>query len=127
MQPAAPRLRPDGSLFLDADGKPSLYGQGHGDLFATLRTSGVLDALVETGVHSVMVSNVDNLAARLDPAIVGMHVLAGTPLTVEVVPKESDTGGAPARVDGRPRLLEALQFPPEFDQAACPSSTRTHR
>jgi len=120
VQPAAPRLRPDGSLFLDTEGRPSLYGQGHGDLFATLRTSGVLDALVRAGVRSVMVSNVDNLAARVDPAIVGTHVLAGTPFTVEVVPKERDTGGAPARVDGRPRLLEAFQFPPEFDQNTVP-------
>ncbi len=54
------------------------------------------------------------------PPIVGMHVLAGTPLTVEVVAKGSDTGGAPARVDGRPRLLEAMCFPPEFDQSRIP-------
>jgi UTP--glucose-1-phosphate uridylyltransferase len=120
VQPAAPRLRPDGSLFLDPEGRPSFYGQGHGDLFSALRASGVLDALVSSGVQSVMISNVDNLAARVDPAIVGMHVLAGTPLTVEVVKKERDTGGAPARVDGRPRLLEAFQFPPEFDQDAIP-------
>ena len=120
VQPAAPRLRPDGSLFLDSEEKPSLYGQGHGDLFSTLRMSGVLDSFVEAGVHSVMVSNVDNLAARLDPAIVGMHVLAGTLLTVEVVPTDSNSGGAPARVNGRPRLLEAFQFPPEFDQGTVP-------
>ena len=29
---AAPRLRPDGSLFRDAGGRVSLYGPGHGDL-----------------------------------------------------------------------------------------------
>lgn len=120
VQPPAPRIRPDGSLFLGADGMPSLYGQGHGDLFSTLRTSGALDALVEMGVQSVIVSNVDNLAARVDPAIVGMHVLAGRPLTVEVVPKDRDTGGAPARVGGHPRLLEAFQFPPSFDQDTVP-------
>jgi len=120
VQPAAPRLRRDGTLFLGADGMPSLYGQGHGDLFSAIRSSGTLDALVAAGVRSVIVSNVDNLAARVDPAIVGMHVLAGTPLTVEVVAKERDTGGAPARVDGRPRLLEAMQFPPGFDQELVP-------
>ena len=49
-----------------------------------------------------------------------MHVLAGTPLTVEVVAKGSDTGGAPARVDGRPQLLEAMRFPPDFDQSRIP-------
>jgi UTP--glucose-1-phosphate uridylyltransferase len=119
-QSAAPRLRPNGSVFLDADHRPSLYGQGHGDLFAAIRESGTLDRLVSDGVRSVVVSNVDNLAARVNPAIVGMHVLAGTPLTVEVVTKENDTGGAPARVDGRPRLLEAMQFPAEFDQELIP-------
>jgi UTP--glucose-1-phosphate uridylyltransferase len=115
-QTAAPRLRPDGSLFRGADGKASLYGPGHGDLLAAIRTSGALAELVRRGVRSVAVSNLDNLGARIDPAIVGMHVLAGTPLTVEVVAKGRDTGGAPARVDGRPRLLEVMQFPPEFDQ-----------
>ncbi len=120
VQPAAPRLRPDGSVFLGADALPSLYGQGHGDLFSAIRSSGTLDELIAAGVRSVIVSNVDNLAARVDPAIVGMHVLAGTPLTVEVVAKERDTGGAPARVDGRPRLLEAMQFPSDFDQELVP-------
>ncbi len=120
VQPAAPRLRPDGGLFLGADGRPSLYGQGHGDLFTAIRASGTLDALVSMGVRSVMVSNVDNLAARVDPLIVGMHLRQATPLTVEVVAKDRDTGGAPARVDGRPRLLEAMQFPSEFDQDLVP-------
>ncbi len=120
VQSAAPRLRRDGNLFLGSDALPSLYAQGHGDLFSAIRASGTLDALVASGVRSVMVSNVDNLAATVDPLIVGMHLQAGTPLTVEVVTKDSDTGGAPARVDGRPRLLEAMQFPPEFDQELVP-------
>lgn len=119
-QTAAPRLRPDGRVFLGADGKASLYGPGHGDLLATIRASGTLAELVRRGVRSVVVSNVDNLGARIDPAVVGMHVLAGTPLTVEVVAKGGDTGGAPARVDGRPQLLETTRFPPEFDQGRIP-------
>jgi UTP--glucose-1-phosphate uridylyltransferase len=53
-------------------------------------------------------------------AVVGMHVLSDTPLTVEVVEKREDTGGAPARVDGRTQLLEAFRFPAGFDQAQIP-------
>ena len=119
-QTAAPRLHPDGRVYLEADGRASLYGPGHGDLLAAIRDSGALADLRRLGVRSVMVSNVDNLAARIDPAIVGMHVLAGAPLTVEVVEKRSDTGGAPARVDGIPQLLEAMRFPPDFDQSRIP-------
>ena len=69
---------------------------------------------------TVVVANVDNLGARLDPAIVGMHLLAGTPLTVEVVGKGKDSGGAPARVGGRPQLVETFRFPPDFDQSRIP-------
>ncbi len=119
-QSAAPRLRPDGSLLCDADGAASLYGPGHGDVLGCLRGSGALAALVAQGVRSLIVSNVDNLAARVDPAIVGMHILRGRPLTVELVAKGSDSGGAPARVDGRPQLLETFRFPPEFDQSRIP-------
>ena len=119
-QSAAPRLRPDGSVFVGADGKASLYGPGHGDVLFALRTSGTLAELERRGVRSIVVSNVDNLGARLDPVVVGKHVLAGTPLTVEVVAKGNDTGGAPARVDGRPQLLEAMRFPHGFDQSRIP-------
>jgi UTP--glucose-1-phosphate uridylyltransferase len=119
-QTAAPRLRPDGSLFADGEGRASLYGPGHGDVLSCILSSGVLAELERRGVESVVVSNVDNLGARIDPVVVGMHLLAGTPLTVEVVAKGSDTGGAPARVDGKPQLLEALRFPPDFDQSRIP-------
>ena len=119
-QTAAPRFEPDGRVFLDGDGKASLYGPGHGDLLDSIRLSGTLAELRQRGVHSIAVSNVDNLAARLDPAVIGMHLLAGTPLTVEVVPKGADTGGAPARVDGRPQLVESMRFPEGFDQSSIP-------
>jgi len=119
-QTAAPRLRPDGSVFVGADGRASLYGPGHGDLLASIRDSGTLAELRRRGVRSIVVSNVDNLAARIEPAVVGMHILGGTPLTVEVVGKGDDTGGAPARVDGVPQLLEAMRFPPDFDQRRIP-------
>jgi UTP--glucose-1-phosphate uridylyltransferase len=118
-QTAAPRVRPDASVFLE-DGKASLYGPGHGDVLATIKSSGTLAELQRRGVRTIVVSNVDNLGARLDPVVVGMHALAGTPLTVEVVAKGDDTGGAPARVDGHPQLLEAMRFPPEFDQGRIP-------
>jgi UTP--glucose-1-phosphate uridylyltransferase len=114
------RLEPDGDLFLDADGMPSLYAPGHGDLLRAIRDSGTLAALRERGVSVVMVSNVDNLGARVDPAVIGMHVLGGNPYTAEVALKAGDLGGAPVRVDGRLQLLEGPRFPPSFDQDSVP-------
>ena len=109
------RLTENAELFLE-DGVPSLYAPGHGDLLPALRTSGTLDELRRRGVEHVAVSNVDNLGARLDPVVVGAHLLAGRPMTGEVARKDGDMGGAPARVDGRLGLLEGPQFPADFDQ-----------
>jgi UTP--glucose-1-phosphate uridylyltransferase len=114
------RLDEQGDLFRDDEGRASPYAPGHGDLVPALRDSGVLGCFRERGVRLVTVSNVDNLGARVDPAVVGAHVLAGRPLTCEVAVKEGDLGGAPVRVDGRLQLVEGPRFPPTFDQELVP-------
>lgn len=111
------RLNPDGSLFRDASGHVSLYGPGHGDFPEALRRSGTLAELRRRGVRYLMLSNVDNLGARVDPTVVGAHVGSGRPMTLEVATKEpGDAGGAPALVDGRLVHVEGPRFPPDFDQ-----------
>ncbi len=114
------RLDAAGELFRGADGRASLYAPGHGDLYQALQRSGALAALHERGARVVTVSNVDNLGARIDPVVVGAHLLAANPLTCEVARKEGDMGGAPVRVDGRLQLVEGPRFPPSFDQALTP-------
>jgi UTP--glucose-1-phosphate uridylyltransferase len=114
------RLEPSGELFLDDEGRVSPYAPGHGDLFQALRRSGTLDALRSGGVRVVTISNVDNLGARVDPVVVGAHLLAGHPVTCEVARKERDLGGAPVRVNGRLQLVEGPRFPASFDQELAP-------
>jgi UTP--glucose-1-phosphate uridylyltransferase len=114
------RLEPDGDLFRDSAGWPSLYAQGHGDLLRAIRQSGALDALRARGARVLTVSNVDNLGARVDAAVIGMHLLAGRPYTAEVARKSGDLGGAPVCVDGRLQLLEGPRFPSSFDQELVP-------
>lgn len=114
------RLEPDGSLFREASGSLSPYGPGHGDLFDALRRSGLAAELRRRGVDVIVVSNVDNLGARIDPVVVGAHLLGGRSMTSEVAVKDGDMGGAPARVDGRLRLLEKPCFPSGFDHDTIP-------
>ena len=114
------RLDAGGDLFRDAAGRPSLYAPGHGDLFEALRRSGTLAALRDRGVRVVTVSNVDNLGARVDPVVVGAHLVAGKQLTCEVARKEGDMGGAPVRVGGKLQLVEGPRFPDAFDQELVP-------
>jgi len=110
------RLLPDGELFRTQDGKVSLYAPGHGDFLHAFRRSGTLEALRSRGIRHVMVSNVDNLFARLDPVVLGTHIREGRPMTAEVARSTGSPGGAPARVDGHLMLLESMRFPPDFDQ-----------
>jgi UTP--glucose-1-phosphate uridylyltransferase len=115
------RLTPEGELFLGADGAPSPYAPGHGDLTFALRAAGVLERFRAAGGRTLLVSNVDNVAATLDPAVVGAHLAAGRSVTVEVVNKaRGDRGGAPARVDGVPQIVESFRFPEGFDQDGIP-------
>jgi UTP--glucose-1-phosphate uridylyltransferase len=114
------RLEPDGELFRGEDGRPSPYAPGHGDFLRSFRASGALATLREAGVRYVMVSNVDNLPARLDPAVLGEHVRGGRPMTVEVTANNGEVGGAPALVDGKPMLLESMRFPAGFDHSSLP-------
>lgn len=112
------RLNRDGSLYRDDQGRVSPYAPGHGDFADAMRTSGTLERLRARGVRHVMLSNVDNLGARIDPLVVGMHRQSGRPMTVEVAAKEpGDAGGSPARVDGRTIVVEGFRFPPDFDQS----------
>jgi UTP--glucose-1-phosphate uridylyltransferase len=108
-----PRLTPDGEIFRGAGGEPSLAPSGHGDFFRALRASGVGERLRQRGVRHLYFSNVDNLAATLDPAVIGLHVRLGRAMTVEVTARtlpgrSPDAGAAPVRAGGRLMLVEKV-------------------
>lgn len=120
-QMIALRVRPDGSLFTDEQGKASPYAPGHGDMTFALRERGALKRFTDAGGRVLAMSNVDNLGATLDPAVIGAHLDFGADMTIEVVrrgPKEP--GGAPARLDGRLQIIEDFRFPATFDKASIP-------
>ena len=115
------RLDANGELFQDADGTASPYASGHGDLTFALRRSGVLRRFRESGGKVLMMSNVDNLTATIDAAVIGAHLRGDRPMTAEMAPKlPGDKGGAPARVDGVPQIVEGFRFPEDFDQDQIP-------
>ncbi len=118
-QGASLRLTPEGSLFREDDGRPSIHATGHGDLPDAMARSGAAARLREAGVKVLWLANLDNLGAAVDPLVLGWHLERGAPLTVEVVEKwAGDHGGIPARVDGRPVVLESFRLPAGFDEDA---------
>ncbi|MGE3675024.1 MAG: UTP--glucose-1-phosphate uridylyltransferase [Polyangiaceae bacterium] len=115
------RLTPEGKLFRGESGQPQSHAPGHGDLPEALARSGLLKQFVADGGKLVLITNVDNLGATLDPLLIGWHLSHGKPISCEVVDKVgTDRGGIPARLDGRPVILEEFRLPETFD----PTSVR---
>ena len=84
-----------------------------------LKRSGLLQRFIDRGGKYVTLTNIDNLGASLDARIIGYHVEHGKPLTCEVVDKVgTDRGGIPARLDGKPVVLEEFRIPDTFDPAS---------
>ena len=110
------RMTHRGDLFLLGNGELSPYGPGHGDLPAAFRQAGCLSRFLAAGGRYLLVRNVDNLGARIDPVLLGHHIASGCQATVELAPKmPGDVGGAPYLYRGRTQLIEGLRFPPGFD------------
>lgn len=89
---------------------------GHGNLYAALATSGALDRLLAQGYEHAFVSNVDNLGAVIDPAILGYFAERGHAFMMEVTDRtEADKKGGhlARRRDGQLVLRELAQCPTE--------------
>jgi len=90
---------------------------GHGDVYAALRRSGMLEALLDAGFRHVMISNSDNLGAVVEPRIAAVVSREQIPFLMEVVigTEAERKGGhvARRRADGQLVLRETAQTPPE--------------
>lgn len=115
MQNLSLRLNPDGSLFLEDDGQPSVYATGHGDLVDALRHSKLLEQFVARGGKYVWITNIDNLGASIDPALLGLFIEQNVDVQCEVCRKEGDKGGIPVHAEGKLQVVEEFRLPPEFD------------
>src|SRR5918911_3669940 len=101
---------------------------GHGDLYAALVTSGMLDALLDHGYEYAFVSNSDNLGAVLDERILGWFAAERIPFLMEVADRtEADRkGGHLARRRGGGLVLREIAQTPDADADAFQDVSR-HR
>jgi UTP--glucose-1-phosphate uridylyltransferase len=87
---------------------------GHGEVYAVLQQSGVLDILLELGIEYAFISNSDNLSATADPAILAYLIDNEIPFLMEVCNREESDkkGGHLAQTpDGQLILREVAQCP----------------
>jgi UTP--glucose-1-phosphate uridylyltransferase len=94
---------------------------GHGDVYSSLRSSGMLDALLNDGFRYAMIANADNLGATPDARIAGYLEQGEIPFLMEVVEgTEADRKGghiARRRADGQLVLRETAQTPEEDQES----------
>jgi UTP--glucose-1-phosphate uridylyltransferase len=123
MQGKVPKLLADGfePVEWEADPSQEWAPPGHGDVFTSLATSGMLDTLIERAYEYLFLSNSDNLGASLEPRILTWFAREELPFLSEVVDRtESDRKGghlARRREDGGLVLRETAQVPDEDEDA----------
>ena len=123
VQGKVPKLLADSLEPVEWDADPSLEWAppGHGDVFTSLATSGMLDTLLGRGYEYLFLSNSDNLGASLDPRILTWFAREELPFLSEVVDRtEADRKGghlARRREDGGLVLRETAQVPDEDQDA----------
>ena len=88
---------------------------GHGDIYASLLGTGVLDELVDSGVKYAFISNSDNLGATLDFKLLNEFIKSGSSFMMEVT-RRTDVdrkGGhlAKSKKNGNLLLREIAQCP----------------
>lgn len=134
LQSKEPKVRVDDLRPVEWPQSPELEWcpPGHGDVYTSLQSSGLLDEMLEHGYRWAFISNSDNLGATVDTRILAWVAAEGAPFVMEVCDRtEADRkGGHVARWRGNshpPALLlrETAQTPDE-DLAALQDISR-HR
>ena len=130
VQSKVPKLRADDLAPVDWPDDPSLEWAppGHGDLYPSLLSSGMLDALLHGGYRYAFVANVDNLGAVMEPRILAWLQREQIPFLMEVADRtaaDRKGGHLARRGDGGFVLREIAQTPDEDVDAF--QDTQRHR
>jgi UTP--glucose-1-phosphate uridylyltransferase len=87
---------------------------GHGDIYSALQNSGLLEQILEKGFRYAFISNIDNLGASLNTALLGYLASEKIELLMEVTERTAmdRKGGHIARAKtGNLLLRESIQCP----------------
>lgn len=119
MQEDFPRLTLEGEVF-ESDTERTRSPRGHGDFIWALDNN-IFDIWEEKNISHFDFSNIDNLGATIDPALMGAFVTSNKSMGIELVKKNpGDVGGAACLKRGVAGVLEGIYFPKDFDQDRLP-------
>ncbi len=115
IQSQVPRLLQESFAPLETGTEEDWVPPGHGDLYDSMKRSGLLDTLLDDGYRWAFISNLDNLAACLEPWILGLMEDEHIDFLLEVTDRTNADrkGGTPIMTGGRLQLLEIAQVSPK--------------
>jgi UTP--glucose-1-phosphate uridylyltransferase len=114
-QNQVPRLLESSLAPLDTGSDEDWVPPGHGDVYESLKSTGLLAELISRGCRWAFISNLDNLAACLEPWILGLIDLNKVDFLLEVTDRTpaDRKGGTLVVRDGHLDLIEIAQVAPE--------------
>ena len=117
LQNKFPRIRQDNLKPYENEDPDKMWNPpGHGDIFAALSSSGLMDKMIDAGYRYAFVSNSDNLGATVDTCIPAYMEANDIHFLMEVCARtEADRKGGHLCQDkhGQLMLREVAQCPPE--------------
>jgi len=115
VQNEVPRLEEQTFAPLETGTEEDWAPPGHGDVFASLHRHGLLENLMKQGFRWAFISNLDNLAAAVEPWILGAIERNGIDFLLEVTKRTAvdRKGGTLVVRNGKLDLLEIAQVSPE--------------
>jgi UTP--glucose-1-phosphate uridylyltransferase len=130
VQSKAPKLRADDLEPVSWPDDPDMEWAppGHGDLYPSLASSGMLQALLDAGYEYAFVANVDNLGAVMEPRILAWFARERIPFLMEVADRTAADrkGGHLAQRPGGGLVLREVAQTPDEDLDAFQDTGR-HR
>jgi UTP--glucose-1-phosphate uridylyltransferase len=131
VQSKVPKLRADDLSPVSWPADPALEWAppGHGDLYPSLLSSGMLDALLHAGYAYAFVANVDNLGAVMEPRILAWLARERIPFVMEVADRtaaDRKGGHLARRAGGAGLVLREIAQTPDEDVGAFQDTAR-HR
>jgi UTP--glucose-1-phosphate uridylyltransferase len=122
VQGRVPKIRADDLEPVEWPSDPELEWTppGHGDIYTSLATSGMLDTLLEHGFEYALMANSDNLGAVLDPRVLAWFARERLPFAMEALrrsPADRKGGHIARRHDDGLVLRESAQVRDEDQDA----------
>ena len=120
VQNMLPMVGFDGKIILDNPGHIKEGADGHGGVFAALKSSGCYADMRKRGIKWVFVGGIDNVLLKLaDPVLVGFGEKSGAPVAAKsLVKRDAKEGvGVFCRRNGRPYVVEYTEVSDEMAEA----------